>query len=497
MLHHHAKACWILLAAIVVPLAGCAPDRRPPQFEPLHRVPLAGLPNGGAMPPQPSWWKRYDDLQLDRLMDQATGNSPDLQQAQARYESAQRAVETQRAQLNPEVRSLLDGAHAYSKVDIHAHPTSTPGPLQNLDISPHHTWSNSAVAAALFTWDLDLWGKQKDAVAQAIGEANAMKAEQAMAANALHYSVAVAYFDWQSLQARVQLARVSEQLALQFRALVEMRVHAGLDDPQQLDQADAQLADQRRTLAQQQGQSALDLAQLAAVVGVSERELGTLQARPLPHADTDIPPDASISLLSRRPDIVANRWEIEASIKDIDVARKSYYPAVSLTGLAAFLLADPDLGSGTQANIGLGSFGPSLSLPIFSGGRLRAQFETAQAQLDAAVASYNHTVVQAAHEVAEQVLTMQQLRAVQVQQDRQVTDVSRQGDRANHRRLQGLDDDRTCLGLQLQLNQARDGQLQLDDQLLTTQLALIDALGGGYQSDTAPSLPDKLSQAAR
>lgn len=425
-------------------------------------------------------------------MQLATHNSPDLQQAQARYAAAQSAVEAQRVQLNPQLRGYLDAAHGYSKLDLHARSS---GALGNLDVSPRHRWSNTGLAAALFTWDLDLWGKQKAAVAQAAGEANAMRADQAMAANSLHYSVAVTYFDWQSLQARLQLAEASAQAAARFLALARLRTQAGLDDPQQLDRADAQLAEQRRNLAQLKGQSALDFAQLAALAGVSERDLGVLHARALPQADTDIPSDAGLSLLSRRPDIVANRWEIEASLRAIDVARKSYYPNVSLTGLAAFLRMNPNLGSGTQANVSLGSLGPSLSLPIFSGGRLHAQYETAQAQLDTAVASYNHTVVQAAHEVAEQVLAMQQWQAVQIQQAREMADATRQRDRAGRRRRQGLDDDRAYLSLQLQLDQARDGQLQIDDRLLATQLALIDALGGGYRAEDLPALPDNTAQA--
>jgi outer membrane protein, multidrug efflux system len=498
--HDRQSNGWIIysaavIAAVLLAVSGCAPDRRPPSFEPRHQAPLAGIPQGTSPFPQQAWWKRYNDPQLDHLMDLATRHSPDLQQAKARYESAQRAVDAQRAQLNPEVRGLLDGSHAYSKVDIHAHPESS-GPLQSLDISPKHSWSNSGLGAALFTWDLDLWGKQKDAVAQAAGEANAMLADQAMAANSLHYNVAKAYFDWQSTQTRVQLARASTSAAMQFRSLEQLRVHAGLDDPQQLDQADAQLASQRRSQAMLEGQSALDLAQLAAIVAVSEKELGNLQAQPLPHVDVNVPPDASLELLARRPDIVANRWAIEASIKGIDSARAAYYPNVSLMGLGAFLRMYPSLGSGTNANIGLGSFGPSVSLPIFSGGRLKAQVETEQAQLDSAVATYNQSVVQAAHDVAEQILTLQQIQAVQTQLDQQVADVSHQSDRANRRRQQGLDDDRNWLSLQLQLNQARDSQLQTGDQLMSAHLALIYALGGGYRDTALPALPNSLPQAA-
>lgn len=426
-------------------------------------------------------------------MDLATRDSPDLQEAQARYTAAERAVDVQRAQLNPQVRGYADAAHAYSKIVAHAQPGTSAGAgsqdAQGIGISPKHSWSNDGLVAAMFTWDLDVWGKQKDAVAQAIGQANAAEAERAMAANSLHYSVARTYFDWQSQQARLQLARQAAQAASSYRTLVAMRVHAGLDDPQLLDRADAQLADQLRNIATLEGMSSLDSVQLAAIAGVSAQELGTLQPRALPAPDADVPPYAGLELIARRPDIVANRWQIESSIKGIDAARAAYYPDVSLLALGAYLRMFPDLGSGTRAHAGLGNAGASMSLPLFSGGRLKAQLETQQAQLDSAVATYNRTVVQAARDVAQQIATMQQLRAEQIQTDRQLADVDAQNQRADRRRRQGLDDDRNWLGLQMQLAQQRDAQVQVSSQLLTANLALIYALGGGYRDPDVPALP--------
>jgi NodT family efflux transporter outer membrane factor (OMF) lipoprotein len=484
----------MLLGASLI--TACAPPARPPQFAPREQAPLAGTPTGTGAWPQEQWWKRYRDPQLDRLMDLATRDSPDLQEAQARYTAAQRVVETQAAQLNPQVRGYMDAAHAYSKIDTHLQP-NVGSSTQDLNVSPKHSWSNSGIAAALFTWDLDIWGKQKDAVAQAIGQANAARAERAMAANTLHFSVARTYFDWQGEQARLALARTAAQHASAYRTLVAMRVHAGLDDPQLLDRADAQLAGQLRDVATLEGASSLDLAQLAAVAGVSVQQLGALQTRPLPMADTNVPPYAGLELIARRPDIVAGRWQIEASVKGIDAARAAYYPDVSLLALGAYLRMYPDLGSGTRANVGLGNFGAAVSLPIFSGGRLQAQLDTRQAELDAAVADYNRTVVQAAHDVAEQIDTLQQLSMEQTQVERQLGDISAQNQRADHRRRQGLDDDRTWLGLQLQLDQQRDVQLQLSNQLLATNLALINALGGGWHDSHVPALPDTAQDASR
>lgn len=487
MRRHLWQESLVLLGASLI--AACAPPARPPQFAPRSHAPLAGSPTGTANWPQEHWWKHYHDAQLDRLMALATRDSPDLEQAQARYTAAERAVDTQKAQLNPQVRGYLSGAHAYSKVVTHAKPGSGNSGSQGVSINSKHSWSNDGIAAALFTWDLDIWGKQKDAVAQAIGQANAAKAERAMAANSLHYNVARTYFDWQSQQARLQLARQATRDAATYRKLVALRVHAGLDDPQLLDQADARLAQQQRAIAALQGASSLDLVQLAAMAGVSLQQLGPLQARALPVPDTSVPPYAGLELIGRRPDIVANRWQIESSLQGIDAARAAYYPDVSLLALGAYLRAFPNLGSGTRANIGLGNVGASASLPIFSGGRLKAQLESRQAELDSAIAAYNSTVVQAAHDVAQQIATLQQLHAEQIQTDRQLADLSSQNRRAEQRRRQGLDDDRTWLGLQMQLAQQRDAQVQVSSQLLTANLALIYALGGGYHDTNVPALP--------
>jgi multidrug efflux system outer membrane protein len=133
-------------------LAACAPPARPPQFAPREQAPLAGTPTGSGSWPQERWWKRYGDPQLDRLMDLATRGSPDLQEAQARYTAAQRAVDMQAAQLNPQVRGYLDAAHAYNKIDAHTQPIAGTGTgTQGLSVSPKHSWSNNGIAAALFT----------------------------------------------------------------------------------------------------------------------------------------------------------------------------------------------------------------------------------------------------------------------------------------------------------------------------------------------------------
>ncbi|URL58495.1 efflux transporter outer membrane subunit [Luteibacter flocculans] len=485
----HFRGPRVAVVAALLVLFGCAPPVRPPAFVPRDEVPLAGLPTGKAGWPAPEWWRRFHDEQLDGIVARAMRGSPNMEQAEARYRAALRAVDTAKAELNPQVRGLVNGGHGYSDVDVRGEVPGAPGNAQGFQLNPGNSWSNSGVAGALATWDLDLWGKQKDAVAAAVGQARAAEAERASAAASLQYNVVNTYFDWQAQQARLDVARHAARNAEEYRELVALRVHSGLDDPTALDQADARLAQLRRSVAQLDGAARLDLAQLAALAGVSPDDLGTLKPSPLPAADTHLPSDARLGLLARRPDIAAARWQIEASAKNIDQARKAYYPDVSLTALGAFLRTYPDLGSGTRTDLTLGNVGASVQLPIFSGGRLRAQYEGAQAQLDSTVAQYDAAVVQAAGEIAQGVATLQMLDDQRVQVDRQYDATAAQKAKAADRRSKGLIDDRTWLDADMQLDQQRDARLQLASQMLSANLSLIHALGGGYHADDLPDLP--------
>ncbi|MGE7137609.1 efflux transporter outer membrane subunit [Luteibacter sp. NPDC031894] len=478
-----------VVVAVALLLTACAPPVRPPAFQPRDDVPLSGLPVGKAGWPSPEWWRRYGDPQLDRIVALAMRGSPDMEQAEARYQAALRSVESARAALNPQVRGLLDGGHGYSDVAVRGEVPGAPGSAQRFQLNPGHSWSNSGVAGALATWDLDIWGKQKDAVAAAVGQARAAEAERAASATSLQYNVANTYFDWQAQQARLAVARHAAASAADYRELVALRVEHGLDDPTALDQADSRLAQLRRAVAQLEGAASLDAVQLAALAGASPNELGTLTPLPLPVPDTRLPPDARLALLARRPDIAAARWQIEASSKNIDQARKAYYPDVSLMALGAFLRTYPDLGSGTRTDLTLGNIGASVQLPIFSGGRLRAQYEGAQAQLDLAVARYDAAVVQAAGQVAQGIATLTTLEDQRVQVDRQVAASAAQKGKAADRRSKGLIDDRTWLDADMQLDQQRDARLQLTSQMLSANLSLIHALGGGYHADDLPDLP--------
>jgi multidrug efflux system outer membrane protein len=143
---------------------------------------------------------------------------------------------------------------------------------------------------------------------------------------------------------------------------------------------------------------------------------------------------------------------------------------------------------------------PAVHLPIFEGGRLKANYGASRAQLDAAIAQYDVTVRDAARDVATQAVTAQQIAARRTKQDTEVHANSMLVATAHARETRGTKDARESLGAELQLLQQRDQAISLHAQALSTDLALIKALGGGYRSDIdtvpQPAAPSSSSPTA-
>ncbi|MGB5940392.1 MAG: TolC family protein, partial [Rhodanobacter sp.] len=192
-------------------------------------------------------------------------------------------------------------------------------------------------------------------------------------------------------------------------------------------------------------------------------------------------------LIARRPDIAASRWQVEAALKQTVAARAEFFPDLSLTALAG--LSSIDLGKLLTAGSRTFALTPALHLPIFNGGALEANYGVSRAQLDAAVAQYDSTVLAAAREVATQALSAEQLAARRHEQQAQLDADQRLLANAQARARQGVRDLRESLGAQAALLQQRDAAVQLQAQAVSTDLALIKALGGGYRiaAEAAPS----------
>jgi multidrug efflux system outer membrane protein len=460
-------------AAIVMMLAGVGCAGLPPKHAPVQltsAAPLDGLESaGGGEWPAKDWWKRYQDPTLDQLIELGLASSPTLATAHARYDSARQSVR---------IAGAAAGVRVEASADIERQRLS-----ENGLIPPHllgFTWYNQADLGLQASYTFDWWGKQRGLVEAAIDEAHAAQADRSAAALMLASSIADTYFGWQADQSRVALAHEYENIVEREGAIASARVKAELDPADNTDRSNLALADARERIAALDGSSKLRVVALAALVGRSMSELPALQAKPLPAVSGNLPDDVKIDLMSRRADITASRWRVEAAERNLDSARADFFPDVTVNALLG--LSSIDVGKLLEYGSRVPQASAAIHLPIFDAGRLKARYGAGQAAIDSAVANYQDTLVGAARDVAMQASTRAQIAAQRTQRAIEVDAARQLRSSAAARVRQEITDWRPELTATESWIEQRDALLQLDAAALAADIALQRALGGGYES---------------
>ncbi|MGB5940136.1 MAG: efflux transporter outer membrane subunit, partial [Rhodanobacter sp.] len=225
-----------------------------------------------------------------------------------------------------------------------------------------------------------------------------------------------------------------------------------------------------------------------------DRGLQIERPRPLSPAALAVPANLPLELVGHRADLVAARWRVEAAGKDIKAAKTAFMPDISIGAMAGLV----SMGGANPLSLA-GRFyqvGPSLSLPIFDGGRLRANLSSRDAQYDLAVAQYNQTLVGALNQVADELSALKSLRT-QIAAQQRAQDAAQQAwDLAEQRYRAGIGSYLEALSVRQQLLAAERGSAALEAQQADLSVQLIQALGGGYQpgadaSATSSSTPSR------
>ncbi|GFZ98567.1 efflux transporter outer membrane subunit [Dyella caseinilytica] len=480
-----------LVTLLTIGLAGCVIPAKLPHPALRDDVPLAGLqvPTRAGWPAA-DWWRVYNDPQLDALITLAMKQSPDLAQAHSRVQTAEQSVRVAAAQAG----LTINGNAQVTRQRMSDHGLFPPA-LLGFD------WYNQADLGVQLQYDFDWWGKKRKSIEAALDQAHAAEAQHSAAALTLQNAVADTYFGWLADENRLTLAKQSVAVQQRLLQIAQLRVHQGVDLPDTVQQARSQLANAQQAQVTLEGSVELRKVVLAALTNVSPAELPNLKPRALPKLEGALPDDVRLDLIARRPDIAASRWQIEASLKQTDVARAQYFPDVSINAMAGLSSTNqgsitiPGLVEGSKGDLGnlftAGSrvFGitPAVHLPIFEGGLLKANYGASRAQLDASIAQYNVTVTDAARDVATQAVTAQQIAARRAKQEIQVKANLALLASAQARQAHGTQDARESLAAEAQWLQQRDQAVSLHAQALSTDLALIKALGGGYRSDIEQS----------
>jgi NodT family efflux transporter outer membrane factor (OMF) lipoprotein len=271
----------------------------------------------------------------------------------------------------------------------------------------------------------------------------------------------------------------------QIYALTRDRNAAGIDSRLELKQAEAALPATREQIEQLQETIGLTRNMLAALLGAGP-DRGLAIARPVANVlqPVALPSAIPAELLGRRPDLIAQRWRVEAAQKGIAGAKAAFYPDVNLVGLIG-LQSFGAAGFLSAASRMVG-FGPAVTLPMFEGGRLRGNLAGANADYDIAVEQYNQLLADALRDIVDQLTSLASVEAQHREQEQALADAQEAYDLALLRYREGIGNYLQVLSAEspLLVQQGLEADLRARD--LEISISLVRALGGGFSVPASP-----------
>lgn len=461
-----------LALAFAALLAGCA-------VGPRYEQPTTSLPATwkeaaaaeGWLPAAPAdaldrgeWWKLFGDPALDELAARVQVSNQNIAAAVANYAQAQALVREQRAALFPAVTA--DGSARRSGARNTA-PSST------------------ASASLQADWAPDVWGRLRQAVSGAQASAQASEADLASARLSAVGELATNYFSLREADAELQLLAVTLQGYERSLEIARNRYNAGIAAQTDVLQAQTLYVNtQAERVALQRTRDTLEHA-IAVLVGAAPAEFVLRPADWTPVVP-GIPAGVPSTLLQRRPDIAAAERAVAAANAQIGIARSAYFPSLTLN--AALSSSASRVGDLFNASNMLWSLGLSVTQTVFDAGAIGARVDAAKASHEAAVAGYRQTVLTAFQNVEDQLTAGASL----AQQEGLRREASAAADLTEQQFLnryrQGQVSYTDVVTAQVSALNARRTLLQLQVNRQSAAVALIQALGGGWQAGwTAPA----------
>jgi multidrug efflux system outer membrane protein len=419
------------------------------------------------------WWETFNDPQLTAYLAEALTNNWDIKIIAARVLQAEAAARITRSQFFPTVNA---GGDLVTSRASEKGPTPIPPGM-----NPRQEYGD--VFLSMPAYELDLWGRIRRANEAARAQLLATVEAERTVRVTLVTGVAAAYLELLELDLELEIARrtyVARTNSLELTRSRETGGVASLQDVYQaqilVSTAEASIADTHRRIEQQEnllsillGRNPGDIQRGAPLVSQ------TLRA--------DIPPGLPSSLLERRPDLRAAEQQLVAANADIGQARAAFYPQVTLTGFAGFQsVALSDLFTGAAKTW---QFGPAVTLPLFTGGRLRGNLKLAQARFQESLAFYQQTVQGAFREVSDGLIAYQRTREFRTKQEERTQAHRDATGLANVRYEGGVTSYLEVLYNEQELFNAELGLAQARRNEFLSVIQLYRALGGGW-TEPAP-----------
>ncbi len=410
------------------------------------------------------WWKLFADPALDALIAQALASNQDLRAAAARVEQARAAAGFAGSSYWPQIAANGFVARERSS-------STTENVLPDSLSTTYRT-------PLTVSWEIDLFGRVRQLTASARAEAEATTATFESVRLALTSDVAATFFTLRALDRELALVRGNVGLRQRARELAAARLTLGVSAELDVARADTEHAATEAEAAALGNRRAAVQHALAVLLGASAPDFVFAALVSEASSPPSIPTGLPAALLERRPDIAAAERALVAAQARIGVAKAAFFPAISLTGSAGFVSAEVD--GLFKADSRIWSIGPSLYLPIFQGGRNRANLARSRAAHDEAVAIYRQRVLLAFREVQDALTASRLLAEQSAAQARALASARRAAALAQTRYEAGFVSFLEVIDAQRTALTTERGSAQLAALRLNTSVALIKALGGGW-----------------
>ncbi len=458
-------------------LAGCAsvgPDyRRPTDSAPAAYKSLPATNELGAWKegkpsdalPRGAWWELFNDATLNDLERRASTANQELRAAVARVEQARASARVARAELLP----TLDANPSWRRERYSPNQDPSFGGIQ----------ADTIRVPLDVSYELDLWGRVRRSFESARADAQGSLAAMHGVLLTLHADVAQNYFFLESLDAEIATIRGQIQLRQELVRVTNSRFNGGIGNELDVARAENEQAVTEAELASLLKRRAEVENAIAILVGENPSNFRlptrtSVFSLPLPPTPAGLPGE----LLERRPDVAQAERELASANARIGVAKAAFFPVVRLTGSGGFVSGDIESLFNWESRVW--SIGPSVSLPIFAGGRNMANLNRSRAAYDEAVANYRQRVLVAFGEVENSLSGIQFLAQQSEAQRRAVNHAERAAELASQRYAAGIVNFLEVIDANRGTLSAQRAQAQLAGERLIASVQLIKALGGGW-----------------
>lgn len=466
------KTTSILTPLLPLLFAGCAigPDYEKPQTS--APASFYYSENNSSTTLSSAWWNDFKDEQLTQSVEQALKNNFDLISANASVEA---------------MLGKFDTAKSYLYPQINANASLTEQGVSNTDTYQLRNGVTSTYAAnlSLATYEIDLFGK----VRRANEAARAMLLASDYSRQTLRISiasnVAASYIRLSSLTAQIGLAKENIKASEEINSLNSLKYTHGTIAQTILLQSQSELQSAKATLAQLEASKISEESTFNQLLARNPERINTttLEKLALPSLPSALPSE----ILQHRPDIALSEQNLIAANAQIGIARAAYYPSIQLTGMAG--VQSLDLQDLTLNPTTIWKILPTITLPIFSAGRIAGQVKTAEAEHNQTLMAYQKIIISAFNDadnaIGQNSKASQQLSFQQERSNAIKTAFEQSKMRYNVGTISYND----LLIVQQQWIAAQQAYLIARQNALTSTINLYKAFGGGWKSENTINIP--------